>query len=91
MKTPKPNATTVAKQPTTVIVTVSDDACKDLAAVRRRLEEAGMAVDDVLEFLGQITGKWSSTELEPLRSIEGVVDVSESREFQLAPPDSPVQ
>lgn len=76
---------------TTVIVTVSDEACENLPAVKERLEEAGLAVEETLEFLGQIVGKWAPKELGPLLEIEGVTDVSESKEIQLAPPGSLIQ
>ncbi len=75
----------------TVVVTVSEEALGDMEAVKKELEDAGMAVEQVLDFVGQIVGKWSPTDMEPLRRVAGVADVEASRAIQLPPPGSQIQ
>lgn len=72
-----------------VIVTVDDAAFSDLDGVTSRLEEAGMEVQERLDFLGQIIG--TAGQVSALREVEGVSDVSESGRVQLAPPGSKLQ
>ena len=75
--------------PKQVIVTVDDAAFSDLDGVTTRLEEAGMKVQERLDFLGQIIG--TSGRVSALRDVEGVSDVSEAGRVQLAPPGSKLQ
>ena len=75
--------------PKQVIVTVDDAAFSDLDGVTTRLEEAGMKVQERLDFLGQIIG--TSGQVSALRDVEGVSDVSEAGRVQLAPPGSKLQ
>lgn len=83
--------------PATVVVTVKEEALGDMEAVKKELEDAGLAVEQVLDFLGQFVGKWSPQDpehpedLEPLRRIAGVADVEPSRAIQLPPPGSRIQ
>ena len=81
-------AGTEPESATTVIVTLEEDVFADIEGVKHRLEEAGLEVEQVLDFIGQIVGKVSTRDVEPLREIKGVAAVEESKEIQLPPPDS---
>jgi hypothetical protein len=72
-------------------VSVDDEHLDRLENVADRLREAGMQVDRALPAIGTITGAVAASKLAALRAIEGVADVEESREYQLPPPDSPIQ
>jgi hypothetical protein len=86
-----PDDSTKPETATTVIVTLSDEACAELDTKKKELEEAGLEIEQVLDFIGQIVGTWRPDDLEPLRQIKGVADVEESRKVQLPPPDSSIQ
>ncbi len=82
----------MSEERTTVVVTLSDSAVDtDMARVKSDLEDAGLEVGQVLEFIGQIVGTTSSDDLAPLRAVEGVDAVEVSQTVQLPPPDSAVQ
>ncbi len=91
MHSPEDDTEPKSGNPTKVVVTVNDEACSDLDGITRQLEEAGLAVEQRLDFLGQIVGSWPPADTEPLRRIAGVADVSESRDIQLPAPGSMIQ
>jgi len=72
-----------------VIVSARQGA--DLAELASRLRAAGMEVVDVLDQVGVVCGSVLPGRLSSLSAVEGVGHVEESREFQLAPPDSEIQ
>ncbi len=88
LKRPSGSESGAAKR---VIVTLNDAAMGNMKAVAKQLEKAGLAVKEILEITGQVIGDLVQDDLEPLRRVEGVVDVSESRDIQLPPPDSGIQ
>lgn len=70
------------------IVTTSGD--RALGDVKKKLTEAGFAVDQVLGEIGCITGSADDDVAERLRSVPGVVDVSADTPINIGPPDSTV-
>lgn len=74
-----------------VVVTVNDDALSDVKAVVRRLEDSGLAVDHVLDFIGQVTGHCEDRAIDALREVKGVDAVEISRKIQLPPFGSLIQ
>lgn len=70
------------------IVTASDDQA--LGDVKKRLTEAGFAVEQVLDEIGCITGSADEAVAERLRSVPGVADVSPDTPVNIEPPDSTV-
>ncbi len=82
-----------AGESATVVVTLSDDSVgdADVERIRGELEDSGLAVEQVLGFLGQIVGTASLSDVEPLRKVKGVAAVEVSQTVQLPPPDSAVQ
>jgi hypothetical protein len=58
------------------------------AALRRRLAEAGLDVDQVLEEIGVVTGQGDDSVADKLRGLDEVEDVSAEGEARIAPPDS---
>ncbi len=80
------------QSPTTVIVTLNDSAAAaDVSRIKDQLEESGLAVTQVLDFIGQIVGTSRSANLESLKAIDGVDDVEVSQAIQLPPPGSVTQ
>ena len=74
-----------------VSVTVDDEHLEMMDTVADALRDSGMQVDKVLDTLGIITGSVPDGHHDSLSAIKGVASVSEDVEFQLPPPDSPVQ
>ena len=71
------------------IVTTSGKS--SLSDVKKRLTESGVAVDQVLDEIGVITGTSSDDNVERLRKVAGVADVSPDEQVDIGPPDSPIQ
>lgn len=74
-----------------VNVSVADDYLDRLPQVAQELRAAGFHVERDLSSLGVLTGYIDSAKLASLDRIQGVEAVQREREFQIAPPDSPVQ
>lgn len=72
-------------------VMVDEGHVGQMAQVRRDLEAAGLAVHDVLDAVGVITGSASASALGQIESVKGVATVEKSQPVQLAPPTSDVQ
>ena len=74
-----------------VSVVVSDAALKRFGEIVRRLETAGLRVEQALEQIGIVTGSISAGNVDALKKVEGVVTVEEIGEVRIPPPDSGVQ
>jgi hypothetical protein len=72
-------------------VSVDDAHLDRIEHVAARLRDAGMRVERSLQTIGTITGSAPESKLAALRATEGVAAVERQREYQLPPPDSPVQ
>ena len=70
-----------------LVVTVKPDS--DLNAVAAQLAQAGLRVHDKLEAIGSVTCSAQDADLGRLRSVPGVLDVTESVPIQLGPPGTP--
>lgn len=81
-----PDATEPA---TEVIVSIAEDHLPVLAGVVERLRGAGMAVRDVLEPIGAVTGSVADDAVAALETVPGVLAVERQRGFQLPPEGSP--
>jgi precorrin-6B methylase 2 len=74
-----------------VTVTVADSHRTDPDAVARRLELAGMQVEQILTVVGIITGSVAEEQIAALEAVEGVAAIERQTGFQLPPPDAEVQ
>ncbi len=74
-----------------IIVTVDDDALKDIQKLAGRLTRKGMTVGQVMPITGVITGSCAPANISALESVTGVSSVEEELGVQLAPPDAPIQ
>ena len=72
-------------------VAVDDDHLENIADVATALAGKGMVVDQVLPSIGVILGSAPDVDPADLTSVEGVVSVEGPTDFQLPPPESPVQ
>ena len=83
---------TSSPEKTPVIVTVADARLSDISKVAEELREAGVDVQEVLEFTGQVTGTIRDpAQKAAIMSIDGVEDVAEAGEVSIPPPDSDIQ
>ncbi len=74
-----------------LLVSVDDEHMDRLSEVAEKAKDVGMDVEQKLEEIGVITGSIDSEKVEPLREVEGVSQVEESRRLQIAPPDRDIQ
>jgi UDP-N-acetylmuramate-alanine ligase len=74
-----------------LLVSVNDDHLDRFSKVVKDVEDVGMEVEQKMEDLGVLTGSIDSEKVEPLRRVEGVSRVEESRRFEIPPPDSDIQ
>ena len=74
-----------------LLVSVDDEHLDRFSEVVKRAEAAGMEVEQKMEDLGVLAGSIDPEKVEPLRRVEGVSHVEESRRIQIPPPDSDVQ
>ncbi len=74
-----------------VVISVADDQVDDMSSVVSALQEAGLTVTAVLDSVGVVTGTVDGEALSSLSTVPGVVEVEQSRVFEVPPPDSAVQ
>jgi hypothetical protein len=74
-----------------LLVSINDDHLHRFSEVVRDVEDAGMEIEEKMEDLGVLTGSIDSEKVEPLRRLEGVSHVEESRRVEIPPPDSDIQ
>ena len=74
-----------------IIVTVADEALKDINELADQLAAKGMKVDRVLPITGVISGSVPSQKLSSLKKVAGVSSVEKELSAELPPSDSPVQ
>lgn len=74
-----------------IIVTVADDALKNIHELAARLVAKGMKVDRVLPTTGIISGSCASTKMGELENVDGVTSVEEEASAELPPPGSSLQ
>ena len=72
------------KQP--MVITISGD--RSIHEVASDLKAAGFDVEQVLESVNVVTGSGHANAKERLRSISGVVDVSDDHPVDIGPPGS---
>ena len=67
----------MGKESKSVIVTVADDALKDIHNLASRLTSHGMKVMRVLPATGVISGSVAASKMHALRDVSGVMSVEE--------------
>lgn len=72
-------------------VSVDDAHLNQFSEVVKRCKDAGMEVREQMVTIGVISGSIDSSKIPALNNVEGVAHVEQSRDFQVAPPDNPVQ
>ena len=77
-------------QRTNLVITVDDAHLPEIKQVADQLRSRGMEVESVLESAGIITGS-CSTDVPAFHEVAGVASVEPQQDYQLPPPDSPVQ
>ena len=74
-----------------VTVTVDRQHVAAIADVAEALRATGMQVEQVLGDIGMVVGTIDADVEPSVRAVDGVQAVDRSLEFQLPPPDSPIQ
>jgi hypothetical protein len=78
----------MAKGKKWIVTTTGKGSLND---VKKKLTESGFKVDKVLDEIGVITGTSSDDDVERLRKVAGVADVSPDEQVDIGPPDAPIQ
>jgi hypothetical protein len=75
-----------------LIVTVADDSKATLKQIASELQRLGMEINtEPLESLKMISGLANTSNINQLKSVDGVIAVEEAGTMQIAPPDSDIQ
>jgi hypothetical protein len=74
-----------------VTVTVDRQHAAALADVAEALRATGMQVEQVLGDVGMVLGTIDADAEHSIRAVDGVQSVDRSLDFQVPPPDSPIQ
>jgi hypothetical protein len=74
-----------------VSVSVDDRHLSKFSEIVKRVEKAGMEVDEKHKDIGVLNGSIEKNKIDSLRRIEGVEHVEEQREVRIPPPESEVQ
>jgi hypothetical protein len=72
-------------------VSVKDEHLPKFADLVEKIKKTGFEVDQQLESVGVLTGKIDADKVHEIRKVNGVGSVEESRNYQIAPPDSDIQ
>jgi hypothetical protein len=70
-----------------IVTTSTDRPIRDIA---KDLEKAGFSVGQVNEEISSISGAAADDTARNVRSISGVVDISEDLPIDIGPPDAPI-
>jgi hypothetical protein len=70
------------------VITTSGD--RDLTEIAEELATRGFTTDQALGEIGVLVGSAPSDVLDDLRSVPGVADISQDKQIDIGPPDSPV-
>lgn len=81
----------MSKKEKPIIVTVADDALKNINELVTELTARGMKVNRVLPITGIISGSCASAKMYDLENVDGVTSVEEEASAEIAPPDSSLQ
>lgn len=79
------------KKRKSIIVTVADDALKNIDELAAKLTAKGMKVDRVLPVTGVISGSCASAKMGELENVHGVTSVEEEAAAEIPPPGSLLQ
>lgn len=74
-----------------VQVAIANDYLDRIDEVVRRCKQAGLKVEQQLEFIGVITGSIGVERLAALQKVEGVSSVEQTRAYDIPPPESDIQ
>ena len=74
-----------------LLIYVNDEHLDRFSEVVKGVEDIGLEVEQRMDDIGVLSGSIDSEKVEPLRKVEGVSHIEQSRQFQIAPPDSDVQ
>ena len=71
------------------VITIHPEA--DPESVATQLRSHGLSVDQVMHEIRIISASSDSVDVNSVRNLKGVSGVEESADYQIPPPDSPVQ
>jgi DNA anti-recombination protein RmuC len=74
-----------------ISISVDEEHLSEFSKVMKKVEKAGMQIDQELEDIGVATGSIDEEKVGKLRDVEGVNHVEEERQIQIPPPESDVQ
>jgi len=72
-------------------LSVDDQHMSKFADVVKRVEKAGMKVDEKHKDIGVVNGSIEKDKIDSLRQVDGVEHIEEEREIRIPPPESDLQ
>ena len=72
-----------------IVVTVGDEALKDIQSLAEKLTAKGMSVKQVMPITGVIAGSVQAKKMAALKKVKGVLDVGFDAIAHLPGPDEP--
>lgn len=72
-------------------LSVDDEHLSKFSEVVKKVEKAGMTVDEKHKDIGVVNGSIEKDKIDSLRKVDGVEHIEEEREVRIPPPDSDVQ
>ncbi|MFB2935816.1 hypothetical protein ACE1B6_11235 [Aerosakkonemataceae cyanobacterium BLCC-F154] len=74
-----------------VSISVDDAHVDRISEVAKKLQSAGLVVEQILTTVGVISGSINSDQVNHLSQMEGVQHIEPEQSYQIAPPDSDIQ
>lgn len=72
-------------------VLIDNQHLDDFSQVVKSIRKAGMKIEEQLKEIGVVTGSIDEKKIASLNKVKGVASVEQSRDVQIAPPDSNIQ
>jgi len=72
-------------------LSVDDQHLAKFSEVVKKVEKAGMTVDEKHKDIGVVNGSIEKDKIDSLRKVDGVEHIEEDREVRIPPPESDVQ
>jgi hypothetical protein len=73
------------------MISIDEEHLPQIAEVAQALTDRGVNVEQILDQVGVISGSCDATTARELSQVKGVAAVEEEQQYQLSPPDSPIQ
>ena len=74
-----------------VNISIADDHLDQIDEIVKRMERAGLRVDQRLDAIGVVSGSIDTARVQSLEGMAGVANVERSRQVSIPPPEEETQ